>query len=233
MTINATDTEGVSVVARLGYNIGGTAPIGLPAEIRKINSFTPQFCPQIGIDVFKNFGHKWGFMLGARVENKGMREDANVKSYYMELVKGGNKIQGNFTGDEMTFVRQWMITVPLQVTFDIRKVTLKCGPYASVVFNHEFSGYAHGGYLRVDDPTGDKVLLGETADERGDYDFTNDLRNMQFGVNIGADWHIGKRWGAYADLAWGLTGIFNGEFHTIEQTLYPIYGTIGVTYRLY
>ena len=51
-------------------------------------------------------------------------------------------------------------------------------------------------------------------------------------MNAGADWYFSKRWGAYADIAWGLTGIFKRDFKTIEQTMYPIFGTIGVTYKL-
>ena len=35
-----------------------------------------------------------------------------------------------------------------------------------------------------------------------------------------------------ADLSWGLTGIFKKDFDTIEQTMFPIYGTIGVIYQL-
>lgn len=52
------------------------------------------------------------------------------------------------------------------------------------------------------------------------------------GIDVGADWYITKRWGAKAGLSWGLTGIFHSGFDTIEQTMYPIYGTIGVVYQL-
>ena len=34
--------DGMVYDVRLGYNIGGTAPIGMPAEIRKLNSYTLQ-----------------------------------------------------------------------------------------------------------------------------------------------------------------------------------------------
>lgn len=51
------------------------------------------------------------------------------------------------------------------------------------------------------------------------------------GFAIGADWQVHRRIGLSADLNWGLTGIFPGSFKTVEQTLYPIYGTIGVFYR--
>lgn len=224
----------LSLVARVGYSIGGTAPLPLPAEIRNLNSFTPQASISVGLDLVKNWNRKWGTLLGVRVENKGMREDANVKNYHMEIVmQNNNNLAGYFTGNETTFVRQWMVTVPVMATLTVNKVMLKCGPYASVVFNREFSGWAHNGYLRVDDPTGDKVMLGEGPDERGDYDFSESMRDVQLGVQLGADWHLSKRWGLYADISWGLTGIFKADFKTIEQTLYPIYGTIGVTYRIH
>lgn len=88
------------------------------------------------------------------------------------------------------------------------------------------------GYLRVDNPTGPKVELGNTPGTRGTYDFTDDMRHMQYGLMAGADINIGKKWGSYADISWGLTGIHHSGFNTIEQTLYPIYGTIGITYKL-
>ena len=43
---------------------------------------------------------------------------------------------------------------------------------------------------------------------------------------------VGEGIGVSADLNWGLTGIFPSDFKTVEQTLYPVYGTIGVFYRL-
>ena len=46
------------------------------------------------------------------------------------------------------------------------------------------------------------------------------------------DEKVHKRIGVSADLNWGLTGIFSSDFKPIEQTLYPIYATIGVFYRL-
>ncbi|MBR1544028.1 MAG: PorT family protein [Muribaculaceae bacterium] len=237
LTVNAEECRAsgcgdLSLVARVGYSIGGTAPLPMPAEIRKLNSFTPQASISAGVDLVKNWNRKWGTLVGVRVENKGMREDANVKNYYMELTKGGESISGNFTGDEVTYVKQWMVTVPVLATLTVNKVMLKCGPYASAVFNREFSGWAHNGYLRVDDPTGEKIMIGEGPDERGDYDFSENMRDVQLGVMLGADWHLSKRWGLYADISWGLTGVFKGDFKTIEQTLYPIYGTIGVTYRI-
>ncbi|MBR1804356.1 MAG: PorT family protein, partial [Muribaculaceae bacterium] len=161
-----------------------------------------------------------------------MKEDAQVKNYHMEITQGGQTLAGMFTGNVTTKVAQWMLTVPAQAVWRINKVNLKFGPYFSLVLGQEFSGWAHQGYLRVDDPTGAKVELGEAENERGNYDFTEHLRRAQFGMTLGADWALGNRLGLYADLNWGMTAAFHSDFHTIEQSLYPIYGQLGITYRI-
>ena len=169
-----------------------------------------------------------------------MRTDAGVKGYHMKIVRGGEELEGVFTGDVVTKVDMSLITVPLQITYDLNpQVRLKLGPYVSYVSASKFDGWAYDGYLRRQeeghekgDPTGQKVMLGHNEGERGDYDFSDDMRTWQFGIDFGADWYITKRWGLKADLSWGLTGIFQKDFDTIEQTMYPIYGTIGVIYQL-
>lgn len=217
---------------RLGYGIGGTMPLGMPATIRHLNSYKMQFNPSLGIDVAYPVYKNWSIMAGLQLENKGMDEDAQVKNYKMEITRGGQTLAGVFTGDVTTKVTEWMLTLPVQAVFHYKKVNFKFGPYVSYVGNREFSGWAHNGYLRVDDPTGPKVLLGEGKDERGEYDFTSSMRRMQVGVDLGVDYHFDNRFGAFFDLAWGMSQLHKTDFHTIEQTLYPIYGKVGLTYRL-
>lgn len=231
---------------RVGYNIGGTSPMGMPATIRSLDAYrlTPSFA--LGLGVYKPLNDRWGLTTGLRLENKGMNMDATVKNYHMKITQGGSgELEGVFTGKNHTEVEQWMLTLPLQATWwASKKVCIKAGPYFSYVNKPSFTGYAYNGYLRVNpnkpgdpgyqpnDPTGDKMLLGEAEGERGDYDFSDDLRSWQWGMAVGADWHFSKRWGVYADLTWGFTGIFNKDFTVLDQKLYPIYGTIGVSYRL-
>ena len=226
--------------ARLGYDLGGTAPIGMPASIRTLHSYSlkPNFT--LGVDAYHTIHNKWGYIIGLHFENKGMKTDAGVKGYHMKIVRGGEELEGVFTGSVVTKVDQSLITIPVQGTYDINKsFKIKLGPYVSYVTSKKFEGYAYDGYLRRQeeghpkgDPTGQKVELGHDEGERGDYDFSGDMRNWQFGIDLGADWYISKRWGASAGLTWGLTGIFNKKFTVIEQTMYPIYGTIGVIYQL-
>ena len=218
---------------RLGYNVGGTAPVGMPATIRSLNSYvlTPSFC--IGADVYRPLNRQWGLVVGVHLENKGMNIDATVKNYHIEIVRGGQRLEGMFTGNNKTKVEQWMFTVPVMLSFAVcQDLRLRFGPYASYVVSRDFSGYAYSGRLRVGNPTGPMVELGSDSKTRGSYDFSSSMRRMQYGVGIGADWCFGRRWGTFIDLTWGFTGIFKSSFDTIEQTLYPIYGTIGLSYRM-
>lgn len=220
-------------MVRLGYSLGGTAPVGMPATIRSLDKFTPTNNSLLGLDAYKPLTDKWGLQAGFHYQNKGMKTDAKVKGYSMEMRRGDETLSGLFTGNVVTDVNEWMVTMPLQAAYNVSpKLRLKFGPYFSYVLSNNFSGYAYDGYLRVGDPTGDKVELGHVEGERGDYDFTEDLRHWQFGLDLGADWFFSNRFGAYAGLSWGLTNIFRKDFHVIEQSLYPIYGSIGLTYKL-
>ena len=225
--------DDVQFGGRLGYALGGTAPLGMPATIRSLNSFSPGASISFGFDAYKPIQGRWGAMMGVHLENKAMRTDANTKNYRMEITRGGETLSGVFTGKVVTKVRQWMFTVPVQAVYDLSsRVSLKAGPYVSIVASKEFSGYAYDGYLRVGDPTGVKVELGSEPGQRGDYDFSDDMRKLQYGIVIGADVRITKRFGVYADLEWGLSSIHKSYFKTIEQRLYPIYGVVGITYSI-
>jgi hypothetical protein len=225
--------QDMEVKARLGYNIGGTAPVGLPATIRGLNSYHLQPNVSLGVDAIKPVSDHWGVLIGLRFEGKGMDEDARVKNYHEEIVRGGETLSGRFTGDVTTRVREWMFTVPLQANWSVTpQLDLRMGPYLSILTAKSFSGYAHNGYLRVGDPTGTKVMLGEDETERGNYDFSEHMRPVQWGINLGVDWYGRGRFGVFADINWGLSGVHKSNFKTIEQTLYPIFATMGISYKI-
>lgn len=226
-------TDSLNYNVRLGYNIGGTAPVGMPATIRKLNEYHVKSNVSLCFDILKDLYGRWGMMTGIHLENKGMETDASVKNYHMRIEQDGNSLEGYFTGHNVTKVNEWLITVPVMATCSLGSgVMLKAGPYLSYVLTKEFEGNVYDGYLRHNTPTGAKITFGHEEGERGTFDFSGDMRRLQFGVDVGADWYFSKRWGVYADIAWGLTGIHKSSFKTIEQTLYPIFGTLGVTYKL-
>lgn len=224
--------DSLNYTFRIGYNIGGTSPVGMPNTIRKLNSYDFQPNISLGLDVQKDLWGAWGLQAGVRLENKGMNIDATVKNYHMEMVQGGERLEGRYTGRLVTECNLWMLTVPVQATLHAKRWLIKCGPYVSYVATHSFKGHVYDGYLRHGDPTGDKVVMGPDGEDSPTYDFSNNMRKCHVGIAFGADYRIGRRIGVYADVNWGLNGAFKSSFKTIEQTLYPIYGTIGITYKL-
>ena len=222
-----------SPTVRLGCSIGGTAPIGMPATIRNLNKYTLKANVSFGVDAQKQITSQWGILTGLYLDRKGMEIDATVKNYHMTMAKGGDEIEGYYTGNLVTVCDQWVLTLPVMATLSVgEKVMLKCGPYVSYVTSKVFEGHVYDGYLRRGDPTGEKIEMGNTKETRGTFDFSDKMRRLQVGADIGADWQIGSHWGAYADLQWGLNGIHHSSFTTIEQTLYPIYGTLGIIYKI-
>ena len=224
---------GLTFEARVGYSIGATTPIGIPATIRELNSFslTPNFL--IGVDASLLMRGPWGVRTGLHLENKGMDAAVTTKGYHMAMVKGGERLEGVYTGRVEQYVKQWMLTLPLQASYKLGdRWRLRAGPYVSLLIGRDFSGNVSDGYLRKDDPTGQKIEMGHEPDERATYDFTDDMRRWQTGIAVGADCRVASRLGLSADLSWGLTGIMRSDFKTVEQTLYPIYGTISITYQI-
>lgn len=226
--------DSLDVRIRAGYNIGGTSPLPLPATIRSIDAFRLTPSPMVGADItFLNlFPARMGVRLGLHLENKGMDADVTVKSYSMEMKKGNSQISGLFTGHVSQQVTQWMLTVPVSFRFQVSSFTFKVGPYFSLLLKKEFNGIASDGYLRQGDPTGPRIKIGNKEGEWATYDFSDEMRSLQWGLSLGLDCQIERHFGLSVDLNWGLSGIFNSDFKTVEQTLYPIYGCIGLFYNL-
>ncbi len=225
---------GWQMKARVGYNIGGTAPLGLPSTIRSLEAYHLTASVMAGVDVNIPIRHKWGVLAGLYVENKGMDGEVTTKGYRMKLKMDNDELEGVYTGHVRQKVRQWMFTVPVQMTYQIsHSLLLKAGPYLSVLFDKNFWGTASDGYLRKDNPTGAKVVMGTEENQVATYAFPNDMRTLQFGVAAGMDWQFYRRFGLSVNLTWGLTGIMKSDFKTVEQTLYPIYGQIGFFYKIY
>ena len=225
--------DDVNYTVRLGYSIGGTAPMGIPATIRSMNSYKPKSNLSLAIDAQKKFNDRWGIMLGLKIENKGMEVDATVKNYHMEMVQEGKRLAGYYTGNNGINTEGWLFTLPVRATFNVNEnLLLRLGPFVSYVQSQTFDGYVYNGYLRENTPTGTKIVMGDTKETGATYDFSDDMRHFQFGVDVGIDWNFYRRWGIYADVSWGLTNIFKKDFNTIEQKLYPVYGTLGISYRL-
>ena len=217
---------------RAGFSIGGTSPIPLPAEIRSINSYNPSLAISLEGNMTKWIEptKKWGIVTGSRLESRKMKTDATVKNYNMEIIASdGGRLKGNWTGKVSTNVNNSYLTLPVLAAYKINdRWHMKAGVYASYILEREFSGNVYDGYLREENPTGDKVSI--EGDKSAKYDFSEELRHFQWGVQAGADWLAFKHLKVYADLTWGLNDIFKKDFTTISFAMYPIYLNIGFAY---
>lgn len=224
--------HGLEYEIKAGFNIGGTLPIPFPEEIRSIDGYNPTLSITIEGNITKWLGEKkkWGIITGLKLENKGMRTKATVKDYSMEIIgDGGEKTSGHWTGGVRTKVQNSYLTVPILAVYKLTpRWNLKAGPYFSYLMDGDFSGHVYDGYLREEDPTGPKV---EFKDGKiATYDFSNELRKFQCGVQVGADWKAFKHLKVYADLNWGMNDIFKKDFNTITFNMYPIFLNVGFGY---
>lgn len=217
---------------KAGFNIGGTAPLPFPEEIRSVDSYNPTLSITLEGNMTKwlDARKRWGVTTGLRLENKGMRTKATVKNYGMEIIgSDGNRLKGNWTGGVRTKVQNSYLTVPILASFKASdRIVLKAGPYLSYLIDKEFSGYVYEGYLREGNPTGDKINFKDGA--IANYDFSDELRKFHWGIQAGLDWKAFKHLKVYADLNWGVNDIFRDDFETISFSMYPIFLNVGFGY---
>lgn len=210
-----------------GYNLGGTAPIPMPVEIRSIESFNPGLNLAIEGTVEKMFGKSnWGVRWGVRLETKGMTTDAGTKNYYMQVQNGDGTVSGYWTGKVKTKVKNTYLSIPALALYRINeRWNVTGGAFASYMLDGEFSGAAHDGYLREGDPTGIKTEL-----DNAHYDFSSDMLKFNWGLQAGFEYRAYKHLGVFANLQWSMNGIFLDGYSCVTFPLYPIYGTLGFTY---
>ena len=222
MGVSARVLDSLSYDVRLGYALGGTVPTHVDNKIRHLNSFNPGFNFTIAAEASYPLGERWSLHSGLRFELGSMDVDSRVKNY----------VSGIFNGNVRIKTAQRRITLPIQAAYSLNdKWSLRGGFFMAWLTNRRFWGWAYDGYLREGTPVGPKIEMGTEPGDRGDFDFDANMRHMQWGLDVGADWQIHRRWGASAELTYGLSGLFKSDFHSVE-TLRPLYGTLGIIYRI-
>ena len=78
--------HGLEYELKAGVNIGGTAPLPLPSEIRKINSYSPNLALSFGTEITK-----WFSDPPERPDTSGYRKTPvpQVEDFYREFVEMG------------------------------------------------------------------------------------------------------------------------------------------------
>ena len=229
---HATVLDSLSLDVRVGYALGGTIPTSMTNNIRHINSFNPGFNFTVAAETSYPLNQRWALHSGLRFELGGMDVDSRVKNYDIEVVRGEESLKGIFNGNVRIKSAQRRITLPIQASYSINnRWSLRGGLFMAWLMNRKFWGWAYDGYLREGTPVGAKIEMGTEPGERGDFDFDANMRHMQWGLDVGADFQFHRRWGAFAELTYGLSGLFKSDFQSV-QTLRPMYGSIGIIYRI-
>jgi hypothetical protein len=228
----ATLLDSVKVDVRLGYEVGGTLPTRLDNKIRGINNFDPGLNYTLAVEASLPLKGRWSIHTGLRYELGSMDVDSRVKNYDIEVVRGDESLKGIFMGNVRIKSSQRRITLPIQAQYDFsREFKLRAGLFMGWLTNRRFWGWAYDGYLREGTPVGAKIEMGREPGDRGDFDFDQNMRHMQWGLDVGADWQFHHRWGLFAELTYGFSGLFKSDFHSV-QTLRPMYGVLGISYRI-
>ena len=215
--IDATQ-KGWQIRIGAGYLLGGTAPLPIPVEIRGIEGFNPGLNLSLEGSVQKTFNNTgWGLQFGVRFDTKGMTTDAKTKNYHMVMKTDDAEVTGVFTGNVKTHVNNTYVSVPVMTNYSINKRwTVNAGLYASYLLKGTFDGEAYDGYLRDQDPTGTKTEVSSAL-----YDFSTDLQKFHWGVQAGAEYKIYSHLAVFANLQWGMNGIFPKGYSCVPFALTP------------
>jgi hypothetical protein len=217
-----------------GYNLGGSAPLPIPAEIRSINSWNPGFAWTLGIQATRRLASEWGVTSGLAIDVKGMSIKADVMymNTNLDIGEGANRghFSGMFTGKNSTTVRNGYLLVPLLATYfplAAPNWRFHLGGYFALLRDANFNGSAYDGYIRNGGPAGDRIEVLTAT-----FDFSENLRNIDAGLMAAANWFPTSHIGIQGQLSWGLLPIFPSSFNGIPYKMYNIYFMGGLAYRL-
>ena len=190
---------------RANYSIGGSAPMGMPREIRKIESYNPTLALGLEANATKwvSEDRKWGIRVGVRVEGKGMKTKAEVKNYLTEIKQDNSKVRGYYTGKVQTTVKNSYITVPVSAVYRLSdKWNLYGGLYFSGLIDKNFDGYV-----------------------------SNEVRKFQWGLQLGAEWSMNKHFVLFPEFTYGINGLLNKDFDAISFSMHNVYLNMGFGYK--
>lgn len=215
------------------FSIGGASPIGMPAEIRKIESYNPTLQLGIGVNATKwlNDKRELGVRVGLNVEGRGMKTQAKVKNYYTQIQDDtGAQTKGFFTGHVITEMDNAYVSMPVLLVWNTStKWNLYGGFYFSALIDKSFSGYIYDGVFREGSPIGEPTTFENTA--KGLYDFSDYLSPFQFGSQLGTEYKLKNHFSLFFDVTMAHKQVFKKNFEAISFKMYNIYGNAGFAYN--
>ena len=218
-----------------GFNFGATTPFPIPEEVRAIEAWWPQFGAQLGYNILMQGNGNWGVGSGILLDYKGMGVRDRVKYMHtivdIEVGERQGKFEGYFTGKNQTIVKSAYVTIPVYITYYLKnKWNFRLGMYGSYLFSSEFSGKVWDGYIRVNDYTGEKILI--NSESPAFFNFGTKMRSFDVGIIGGAEYKINHKFGIYTNISYGATSVFKSSFRGIGFNLHNMYAAAGLSYTL-
>ena len=216
----------------LGFNLGASAPYGLPNTIREINSYSPAFSPSLGYELDYDLSDRWSVGTGLRFDLKGMHVKDSVQ-YFRTLITVQNEngengsFEGDFSGTNSTSSRNGYLTVPFFAGYHLKKWQFNGGLYIAYLIQSKFEGNVSNGYIRKGGSLGEKVLI-----DHATFDFSDKVNNWDYGLHVDVNRHINERWQVRVNGQIGLNPLFPSSFQGVSYELYNMFFTIGAAYRL-
>lgn len=215
-----------------GLNIGAAAPTSLPANIRKIRHYNPEFCPSFGYELLHHFTKEWSIGMSAKIDYKGMIITDSVAYYHTSIQQESDgqtsSFEGDFTGTNYTKVRNVYFTLPVYAVWTpSERWFIRLGAYVAYRWDGKFSGSVSDGYIRKGNSLGEKVLIDHAI-----FDFSDQQERWDLGIDGGAGIFLGKRWSIQANLQWGLRPIFPSDFTGMNFKMYNIFANVGAALRI-
>ncbi len=227
--LNAAAKGGIDWAAGIGYNIGATTPLGLPASIRSIGGYSPGANVSIGINASKMLSEKFGVGMGVSLDNLNMNARITTRNYHltMDILDGeetGTRT-GYYSGTIRNKTRLTYLTIPVLAVFRPNdKWRIDAGPYVAFALNRKFSGSVSDGKMR-EDPYHPIISV-----NRAEYNYSSDLQRVDAGIMADASRNVWKQLALKASLRWGLRSVMNPSTRKVDLDTYNIYLNIGVSY---
>ena len=210
--------------AKIGLNLGGTMPFPIPANINKIESYSPNLFPTIEAEALRWISKEIGISAGIRLDNKGMRTTAKVKEYSINY----DKFEGKFDGTVDTDISVNYIGLPILAHYVFTEnFFVYAGAYYAYMISGEFKGAAYDGILREKDD----IRMDVPTATPQNYDFSEELRNHDAGLSLGLSVLPYNEHLMFSfDFNYGLMSIFPNDFNGIAYDMQNIYGKFSVGY---
>lgn len=223
--------HGMEYRVMAGFNIGASTPMGLPAEIRKIESYNPGANLTVGVGAMRMFTPRWGMAASLIFEDKGMKTGIEVKNYHltMNVISGDNTgtNTGYYTGHIKNETRISYLTLPVAAVFrPTRDWQFEAGAYLAFALTRSFIGHVWDGHLR-EDPLHPLMSV-----QKAEYDYSDDIRRFDTGVTLGAQRRIYRSLAVHAALQWGVLSTLSPSRRKIDMNTYNVYLNIGLSYTL-